>query len=220
MSTGEEIMKPELKNELLQIKFEIQEYSIRHASREINDNIGQLLSSAKMLMGIGFMELSAVPDSLATAEQTIGKAIQDLRSLSKSLNKKLLGEFDLVDSLEAELELLNIAGNKKIQLISEYKTLPLQPEEQVILFGIIQEVLLNAIKHAAKNIVIRINSINDCLELSIEDDGKGFDVEELKTGRPGLRNIEYRVQLLNGRIEWKSKENNRTEIRIFVPFRK
>jgi len=213
-------MKPEFKNELLQIKLETQQYSIQQASREIHDNIGQLLSSTKMLMSVGFTELSTIPDALKTAEQTIGKAIQDLRFLSKSLNKEWLNKFDLIENLEAEKERVNAAGNVQVSFASEFEILPLQSEEQVMLFHLVQEILQNSIKHAAaKNITIQIKNKDNFFELGIKDDGKGFDAEALKKESPGLRNMEYRVQLLNGTMQWKSEENAGPGISILVPYK-
>ena len=75
-------MDSAFKQELLQTQLETQEYSFSQVSRELHDNIGQLLSTTKLLLGMAVMELENVPDTLKTAEQTVGKAIQDLRLLS------------------------------------------------------------------------------------------------------------------------------------------
>lgn len=66
---------------------ELQEFTFHQVSKELYDNIGQLLSSSKMLINIAGTELETIPDSLITAEQTIGEAILDLRLLSKMLTK-------------------------------------------------------------------------------------------------------------------------------------
>ena len=83
-------LEAQFKQELLQSQLETQEYSFNQISEELHDNIGQLLSSTKMLLSIGIIELQTVPDAIKTAEQTVAKAIQDLRSLSKSLNREWL----------------------------------------------------------------------------------------------------------------------------------
>src|SRR6059058_3191544 len=62
--TEKQVMETMFKQELLKSQLETQEYSFQQVSREIHDNIGQLLSSTKMLMSIGFMELTTVPDAL------------------------------------------------------------------------------------------------------------------------------------------------------------
>lgn len=76
----------------------------------------------------------------------------------------------------------------------------------------------NSIKHAfPKHIIIQIKNTDEHFELSIEDDGRGFDIEKAKKESLGLRNMEHRTQLLGGTIEWKQGENNGTIILIKIP---
>ena len=209
------------KQEILQTQLETQGYSFNRISQELHDNIGQLLSTTKLLLGMAVMELQNVPDTLRTAEQTVGKAIQDLRLLSRSLDKEWLHQFNLVENLEAEKERVNAARNIEVEFISQYDKLPLEPEAQVMLFRIVQEALQNSIKHAfPKHIVIQIKSTDNNFELSIEDDGRGFDIESAKKESLGLRNMEHRTQLLGGTIEWKPGAEKGTVIVIRIPVEK
>ena len=211
-------MEKQYREQLLQSQLETQEYSFNQISQELHDNIGQLLSSTKLLLGIASMEMETVPDTIKTAEQTVGKAIQDLRSLSKSLNKEWLHQFNLIENLEAEKERINAARNIKVELISQYEKLPLEPDAQVMLFRVVQEALQNSIKHSfAKHIIIQIKNTDAHFELSIEDDGRGFDIEKAKKESLGLRNMEHRTQLLGGTIEWQQGEKNGTIITIKIP---
>lgn len=147
--------KKKFRQEFLQSQLETQEYSFNQISRELHDNIGQLLGSTKLLLGIAAMELKEVPDTFKTAEQTVGKAIQDLRSLSKSLNKEWLHQFDLIQMLEAEKERINAGREVEVELIASCDKLSLEPEAQVMLFCIVHEGLLNSIKCAyAEHITI------------------------------------------------------------------
>lgn len=211
-------MEKQYHEELLQSQLETQEYSFNQISQELHDNIGQLLSSTKLLLGIAAMEMQNVPDTLKTAEQTVGKAIVDLRSLSKSLNKEWLHQFNLIENLEAEKDRINTARNIEVKLISQYEKLPLEPEAQVMLFRVVQEALQNSIKHAfPKHIIIQIKNTDEHFELSIEDDGRGFDIELAKKESLGLRNMEHRTQLLGATIEWKLAETKGTIIIIKIP---
>ena len=69
----------------------------------------------------------------------------------------------------------------------------------------------------AKNIIIQIKNTDDHFELNIEDDGRGFDIESAKKESLGLRNMEHRIQLLGGTIEWKSNKEKGTLIKITIP---
>lgn len=211
-------METTFEHEILQTQLETQEYSFNQISQELHDNIGQLLSSTKLLLGIAAMEMQTIPDTLKTAEQTVGKAIQDLRSLSKSLNKEWLHQFNLIENLEAEKDRINAARNIEVKLISQYEKLPLEPEAQVMLFRVVQEALQNSIKHAfPKHIIMQIKNTESHFELSIEDDGRGFDIESIKKVSLGLRNMKHRTQLLGGTIEWRAAETKGTVILITVP---
>ena len=215
-------IKLEMENQyieqLLKSQLETQEYSFQQISRELQDNIGQLLSSTKLLLGITAMEMINPPDTLMTAEQTVAKAIVDLRSLSKSLNKEWLHQFNLVETLQAEKGRINAAHNIEVQLISHYEKLPLEPGAQVMLFRVVHEALQNSINQAfAKHIFIEIKNTDGHLVLNLEDDGRGFDIESAKKESPGLRNMEHRIQLLGGTVEWKPNKENGTIITITIP---
>lgn len=213
-----QIMENQFKHELLRSQLETQEYSFNQISQELHDNIGQLLSTTKLLLGMAVMELENVPDTLKTAEQTVGKAIQDLRSLSKSLDKEWLHQFNLIENLEAEKERINAARKIKVNFISQYEKLPLEPEAQVMLFRVVQEALQNSIKHASpENINIEIKNTDRHFEVNIHDDGNGFDFESAKKGSLGLRNMEHRTHLLGGTILWAQAKNKGTLITIRIP---
>src|ERR1044072_561682 len=96
-----------LQLEFLHSQLETQEHSFNIISQELYNNIGQLLSSTKLLLSIAVMELEKIPDTLKTAEHTISKAIQDLRSLSKSISKEWVDNFNLVEQLQTEKDRIN-----------------------------------------------------------------------------------------------------------------
>ena len=119
-------MENAFQQELLQTQLETQESTFYQISQELHDNIGQLLSSTKLLIGITKMciaqnDFTNVPDTISTAEQTLSKAIQDLRSLSKSLNKEWLHQFNLVENLEEEIKRINAARNIQAELLTQYE---------------------------------------------------------------------------------------------------
>jgi signal transduction histidine kinase len=212
-----ELLQSNFQKELLKTQLETQEDTFHLIGEELHDNIGQLLSSTRMLMGIAERSLPTVPDTLRTADQTLARAIQDMRMLSKSLNKEWLNQFNLVDNLASEIHRLNIARTVNIQLFSEIKKLPMEPGSQVMLFRIIQEGVQNAIKHAqAKNIGIYIE-MEELLRIRIKDDGSGINRSEPSKEGVGLLNMQHRTGLLGGTIEWRSIQNNGTEVIIIIP---
>ena len=195
-----EIMKKAFEQTLLQSQIEVQEATFSALGKELHDNIGQLLSSTKMLLGITQRNMTDTPETLTIAQETLGKAINELRSLSKSLDKEWLDRFDLVENLSTEINRINEAKMLAIHFSHPGK-LPLKAEEQIILFRIIQEALQNAIKHSeAQNIRIEIETQNENIIVTITDDGKGF--EPISNDGLGIQNMKHRTKLLGGNITW------------------
>lgn len=202
-------LKQTYEQALLQSQIEVQEATFSTLSKELHDNIGQLLSTAKMLLGITEINLTNPPDTLITANATVGKAINELRSLSKSLSKEWLEKFNLIENLTTEVNRINSADVMKLQLSHPDKLL-LEADKQIILFRIVQEAIQNAIKHAsAKNIYVNILYENDFLKTMVKDDGAGFSQQNVSDG-VGIINMKHRAKLLGGTVEWQSGNNGST----------
>jgi signal transduction histidine kinase len=213
--------KQELQNsfqsEILKTQLETQEETFHKIGEELHDNIGQLLSSTRMLLGITERSLPEVPDTFRTADQTLAKAIQDLRMLSKSLNREWLNQFNLLENLHAEIERINAAGTIHVHLNALIRSLPLNPSSQIMLFRVIQEALQNSVKHAhAANLYINV-SADEMVRISLRDDGKGFNMQEQGRSGVGLINMNNRTRLLGGTIAWHRKKENGTEVIIQIP---
>ncbi len=211
-----QLMESSFREELLQSQMEVQEATLSTLSKELHDNIGQLLSTTKMLIGITERSITNPPDTLHTANETLGKAILELRSLSKSMNKEWLEQFNLLQNLEAEVNRLTSTNTIKLHLSSVNNSY-LRADEQIILFRIIQEAIQNSIKHAeASNIFIDIKGEESKLTIQIRDDGKGFNQTEVKNGL-GLLHLNQRTQILGGTISWNTELMKGCRVLIEIP---
>lgn len=209
------LMQQAFTQQLLQSQIETQEETMGLLGKELHDNIGQLLSSTKMLIGVTERSLHNPPDTLLIAEDTLSKAINELRLLTKSLSKEWLQQFNFIENLTAEANRINASKKTTIAFTHPHK-LPLEADKQIILFRIVQEAIQNAIKHAkAYFINISIVQKTALLELTINDNGQGFDFATVKKGL-GITNIEYRIHLLGGTVHWDSNFNG-TTIYIQLP---
>jgi signal transduction histidine kinase len=91
---------------------------------------------------------------------------------------------------------------------------------EAVLYRVIQESVNNVIKHAqASRLDISINQDETGeLDVLIEDNGKGFNVQEaLKKDGIGLANIKSRIEYLKGTVDWDSNTNNGTLVAIHIP---
>ncbi len=214
--------KEELKNNfeklMLQSKYEIQEQTLKNISQEIHDNIGQVLSLAKLnISKLKLYDKAQWDSSIEDSSDLLNKAIVDLRDLSKSLNTDYILQKGLIRSLEYELELLRkIAGIQADLIIAgnEYK---IEPQKELVIFRICQEAFNNIIKHANATFVsVKITYAKELL-ISIQDNGKGFNnetnIKSNGSNGQGLMNLQRRSQLLGGSCEIHSN-NQGTEVRI------
>lgn len=201
--------------ELLKTRLETQEQTLNMVSTEIHDNIGQLLNSSKMLIGVAQRRLNTTEETLQTANETLGLAIQELRTLSKSLSKDWLEQFDLIQNLDEEAARINAADGIRLS-VEHPAQLTMPKERQLVLFRIVQESFQNALKHSqARNIHIRIEQLDGNLQVSITDDGKGFDPDPSRQGF-GITNIKLRTALMGGSVQWKPAQPG-TEVLIQIP---
>jgi signal transduction histidine kinase len=210
------IMKDNFQTQLLRSQIEVQETTISSLARELHDNVGQLLSTTNMLLGITERKMTEVPDTYTVAQQTLGKAITELRSLSKSLDKEWLSQFDCIDNIRNEIARVNAANELQIHLEQTDK-LPLSADKQIILFRIVQEAMQNSIKHAdAKNIYISLGNTDNNIRVQVADDGKGMPQHNHQPGM-GLNNMTQRARLLGGHIAWDSNPGHGTTTTITLP---
>ena len=158
-------------------------------------------------------------------QELVSKAIRDLRDLSRSLNTDSIASMGLVRAIELELELFRKSGFQTT-LYTEGEIRKMEPQQELILFRIVQESLNNIIKHAeAKTIRVTALYTADELDLQVEDDGKGADPSQLDMDGNsykslGLRNMSNRAGMIGGTFSINSVPGNGTIIKLNIPFNK
>lgn len=197
-------------------KFEIQEQTLQHVSWELHDNIGQLLAAA--VMHINMFQASAAQSSEVSAiKKLIQDSLQEIRNLSKTLNNEVIQNIGLQESIATELlrfEKLNFLKTKFHVLD---RPLSINPKDEIILFRIIQEFFSNTIKHAqASMLQVRLEHKANHLNITIQDNGKGFDPESVKKNS-GLLNMKSRAQLIHTDFEIQSKPNQGVLVTMRYP---
>lgn len=208
-----QFMKTQFQQELLQTQLEIQEQTLKTISEEIHDNVGQVLSLAKLNLNT----FNSQPEQkLQDTKELISKAINDLRNLSRSMHGDRIAELGLQQSLADELQILENSGEFKTSLKVAGGNYKLLPQKEMVLFRIVQEALNNAIKYSrAKNIAVSLNYETEKFSLCVADDGIGFDTGT-RTGI-GLKSMQNRAQLIGGSFDLRSVPGNGTTITIELP---
>ncbi|MFB9841223.1 sensor histidine kinase [Mucilaginibacter ginsenosidivorans] len=211
------------RQEVLKTQIEIQEQTFEHVSKEIHDNITQVLSFVKLSMGtLGNTLDDAKKAKMNESRELIAQAITDLRDLSKSMSFEHITSLGLTKTIEREVEKLNKSELVKTTFLTEGQPYPLGEQRELVLFRILQEALNNALKHAkAKHFKIDLQYQHDLFTLSIEDDGAGFSPELLnnKSGS-GLRNMGNRAALIGGNATIDSAPGEGCRIKVSLnPFK-
>jgi two-component system, NarL family, sensor kinase len=216
-----QLMKTQFQQELLQTQIEIQEQTLKTISQEIHDNVGQVLSLAKLnLNTVGNITDQRLQSKIDSTKDLVSKAINDLRDLSRSLHGEKIGEIGLEEAIANELKVLQNTGQYKTGLQINGQVYKLDPQKEMVLFRIVQEALHNAVKHAnAANLKVQMNYSPEIFALTISDDGVGFQPEQLpalQTGI-GLKSMQNRAALIGGEFSIHSSKNNGTSISIAMP---
>lgn len=212
--------KIRFEEEITKSKWEIQEQALKNISWEIHDNVGQLLSVAKMQINILQMELPEIQQNkIIEVGDIVGKSLQELRGLAKSLNPETIKNKGLIESLTHEIDRFNRLNFINASLKVSNESFNLSNEKEIILFRILQESFNNTLKHSKANILsVRLNFNPSNLEIFVEDDGVGFDMNATNNfGGIGLLNMESRTKLIGAKFVMESAENEGTKLYISCP---
>ena len=209
-----ERMSIQFEQTLLHSKLEIQEQTFADISRELHDNVGQVLS----LLSINLNTLDASQDEvkIKLMDELLGKALTDLRNLSHSLDADYIRNNGWPAPVSKLLQQLENTGKYKTY-ISLGENLPsLGNERPFILFRMIQEVINNITRHAAADtIFFEAQNQQDHVVITIRDNGKGFDSEAIPVGS-GLRNLVNRSKMINAVLTVDSELGKGTLITISI----
>lgn len=199
---------------LAESQIEIREQTLRNISWELHDNIGQLMTLAKIQAQMAIEKPKLMPEVC----ETIGMGINELRALSKLINPEALKSLSLEDAVRMEIERFNrlkfIAANLEVK----GNMAPVDGNTQIILFRILQEFFSNTIKHskaATLNVVLHYK--NESLVITAADNGVGFEQNDEFLGI-GLTNMKTRAELINSTLEINSIKNKGTSLILKYKF--
>jgi signal transduction histidine kinase len=132
-----------------------------------------------------------------------------------------IDRFGLTDSIKQLIDKISETADIDFKNQMDNIDNVLKQDDEVILYRIVQECLNNILKHSgAKNAEVKISRQANSIEVTIADDGKGFDMERLTSqakGSFGIKGLTERVNLLRGNIEIMTFEGNGSTTRTIIP---
>ncbi|MDF0732453.1 histidine kinase [Pseudomonas entomophila] len=208
--------------ELADRMLKVQESERQHLSRELHDDIGQLLTAAKLQ--VEWLQ-RRVPDDLqaqlATLRGTLDNTLTNVRDVSALLNPRQLASLGLEASLRAHLVRALENSNVRWSLECQQRLGGISEDVAIAAFRITQEAVTNMLRHAqARNLLIRLQRTPAGLALHIEDDGLGFVPvgSPADAGQRGMAGMLERATALQGTLTVTSQPDQGTRIDALFPW--
>ena len=197
-----------------------QEKEKNELGNELHDNINQILATVKIYLGMAKPKekTSEDIDLVGQSYDYLNIAMEEIRKLTHSLVAPSLGNKGIHESLNKLIEEINATRDFKVALVDEMeKKQPLDDKKALMLYRITQEQMNNINKYAqAKNVIVHLKEKDAHLELSITDDGVGFDTTKKANGI-GLKNIQSRVEFYSGKINIISSPGKGCKMELSIP---
>ncbi|WP_428776290.1 cache domain-containing protein, partial [Vibrio sp.] len=216
-----------------------QENERQRVSRELHDGVNQLLVAAKYRLDNVFQgeknvsqgeqnashgEQQVTNTELQASRQAMDQAIIELRRISQDLRPPQLDDLGLVAAIDAYINELRTRSQLEYLFEHDISDVEMLPDVETTLYRVVQESLFNVEKHAhAKGVDVILQQEGSLLLLTINDDGKGIDPQQLRRfkkgqsvgfGHMGLQNMQERIEALGGQFDVSSIEGQGTEVRV------
>jgi len=197
-----------------------QEDERRALSRELHDEVGQSLGA--LLVDVSRLSSLLPPGDerlkgeLGHLKSALEGALRSVRDIALLLRPSMLDDLGLVAALEWQAREISRRGNMEVEVTSEAVSEELPDEHKTCVYRVVQEALNNAGRHAgAAHARVHVRQAGGKLEVSVEDDGKGFD--PVTTKGLGLLGMEERVKRLGGKLTIHSQPGKGTALKAELP---
>lgn len=212
--------------QMLEAALEAQEEERRRVARDLHDEVGGML--ALIRLNIGQVERKCAENEAAAetahrSKELLDEAIQSVRRISHDLLPVVLDKMGLVQAINSLAHSVPPDSGLEVRFTHNLEKLRLEARQELLLFRILQELLNNTLKYAeATLITINLHREDDKLTLRYTDNGKGFNYDATLdaggvSGGLGLKNMQSRVDLLNGAINFFSRVGAGIKAEIVVP---
>lgn len=208
------------RKELLTTQLAMQQQTMQEIGREIHDNVGQKLTLASIYAQQLAYENKA-PHINGTIEEIgriVNDSLHDLRTLSKTLTQDGLEAKSLELLINEEAEKIRKTGTCQVETDVHFNGTVIDKLSKQAIIRVVQEFLQNSLKHGrCKKIQVQGKEVDHNIQLHMQDDGIGFNMETIKKNGIGLDNMRKRIQFLNGNFTINSQPGMGTQVSITIP---
>jgi two-component system sensor histidine kinase DegS len=209
--------------ETVEMMIQAQEAERQRLSRQMHDGPAQALSNfilqTEIAMRLFDLDQAKAREELSNLKLSATSTFQKVRDFIFDLRPMMLDDLGLVPTLKRYVDVFKEQPGLDIRLSVTGMERRQGPYLEVVIFRAIQELLGNAIRHSqASQIVVQVDMGDTNLKVSVDDNGKGFDVEILEErGNMGIKVIKERVEMLGGYFEVNSIIGQGTHITFQLP---
>lgn len=199
-----------------------QETERRALSRELHDEVGQSLSAVLMELrnlsgGLGTRSADQSRSHVETVKSLVESSVRVVRNMALLLRPSMLDDLGLVPALKWQARECAKRTAMNVSVATELDSDDLPDEYKTCVYRVVQEALNNCARHSqATSVRIRVEQQPERLMLTIQDDGRGFDVQHMKG--LGLLGIQERVARLGGMSTVHSQPGDGTILSVELPF--
>jgi two-component system sensor histidine kinase DegS len=200
-----------------------QEAERSRLARQMHDGPAQALSNfilqTEIAMRLFDIDQTKAKEELADVKTTASFTFQKVRDFIFDLRPMMLDDLGLVPTINRYVDTFKEQSGIEVRLVSSGVEQRYEPYIELMVFRAIQELISNITHHSqATQVVIQLDSSAAGLRVSLEDNGKGFDVEKVNDkGGMGLKVIRDRIQMLGGSMEINSTIGHGSHILFQVP---
>ncbi len=199
-----------------------QEQERKFLSRELHDQVGQMLTGLRM-------ELTAVSRhnthvdremlvSLDRAKATVEQTLGIVRNIAMLLRPSMLDDLGLTPALTWLVKEVSRSSGMEIHREIDERVDHLPDAHRTCLYRVVQEALTNAARHSgARKVTLKVSASDKWVQALVQDDGRGFEVAAQKTRGLGLVGMEERVKELGGHLHMTSVPGRGTSVQISLP---
>lgn len=210
----------EQRSDLAQKLISTQESTLRHISRELHDEFGQVLTAIGSMLrraGNHLPEGSPPREELKEVQGIAQSTLNNIRTLSQALHPVLLEEAGLESTLDWYIPTVEHQAGLTLHYEKTGKAFPVETGAGVHVYRVLQEALNNVSRHSgAREAWIRLKFSANSLDLEVEDHGTGFVAEKMQRGI-GLVAMRERAELIGGVLAISPRTLGGTLVRLEVP---
>lgn len=198
----------------------VQEEERERLARELHDELGALLTAAKFDVARIKSKLPAETPELANRLSHLNESLNAGIALKRRIVEDLRPSSLSNLGLDAALDILTSEFSERtgVQVKTDIEAVELGPDAELTVYRLVQESLTNIAKYAdAKEVVVSLHGYDHHIEVRVDDNGRGFDVDTRQNASHGLPGMRHRIEALNGTLKVSSAPGQGAHVHAVFP---